>query len=108
MIGRRKEWLELQSYNDSSRAEFVALYGRRRVGKTYLVNQFFESRFAFYITGVIDGDKSEQMAAFTKGLRAIGYTGRVPNKWMDAFFLLEDVLSAKLREGERCVIFIDE
>lgn len=79
MIGRRKEWADLQSYFDSDRAEFVALYGRRRVGKTYLVNQFFDSRFAFYITGVIDGDKSEQIAAFAKGLRNIGYTGRVPN-----------------------------
>ena len=74
MIGRRKEWQQLQAYYNSPRAEFVALYGRRRVGKTYLVNQFFESRFAFYITGVIDGDKSEQIAAFTKGLRNIGYT----------------------------------
>ena len=108
MIGRRKEWQQLQAYYNSPRAEFVALYGRRRVGKTYLVNQFFESRFAFYITGVIDGDKSEQIAAFTKGLRNIGYTGRVPNKWMKAFFLLENVLEEKMREDERCVIFIDE
>ena len=108
MIGRRKEWQQLQSYSNSPRAEFVALYGRRRVGKTYLVNQFFESRFAFSITGVIDGDKSEQIAAFTKGLRNIGYTGRVPNKWMEAFFLLENVLEEKMREDERCVIFIDE
>ena len=108
MIGRRKEWQQLQAYYNSPRAEFVALYGRRRVGKTYLVNQFFESRFAFYITGVIDGDKSEQIAAFTKGLRNIGYTGRVPNKWMEAFFLLENVLEEKMREDERCVIFIDE
>ena len=108
MIGRTQELADLKSYYDSGRAEFVALYGRRRVGKTYLVNEFFNLCYDFYITGVIDGDKSEQIAAFTKGLRNIGYTGRVPQKWMDAFFLLEDILEKNMQEGKRCVIFIDE
>lgn len=108
MIGRKKELADLKNYYDSQRAEFIALYGRRRVGKTYLINEFFESRFAFYITGVIDGEKSEQMAAFTKGLRNMGYSGRVPTKWMDAFFLLENLLEQRMQDGERCVLFIDE
>ena len=55
MIGRKHELASLKSYYDSGRAEFVALYGRRRVGKTYLVNEFFGSHFAFSIIGVIDG-----------------------------------------------------
>lgn len=108
MVGRKQELADLRSYYESGKAEFVALYGRRRVGKTYLINEFFESRFAFYITGVIDGDKSEQIAAFTKGLRNIGYTGRVPGRWMDAFFLLEDILQKSMQSDVRCVIFIDE
>ena len=108
MVGRKQELADLRNYYESGKAEFVALYGRRRVGKTYLINEFFESRFAFYITGVIDGDKSEQIAAFTKGLRNIGYTGRVPGRWMDAFFLLEDILQKNMHADERCVIFIDE
>ena len=108
MVGRKQELADLQSYYNSGRAEFVALYGRRRVGKTYLVNEFFNMHYDFYITGVIDGDKSEQMAAFTKGLRNIGYTGRVPQKWMDAFFLLENILEKNMQDDKRCVIFIDE
>jgi len=108
MVGRKAELAALKRYYESGKAEFVALYGRRRVGKTYLINEFFHSRYAFYITGVIDGDKSEQMAAFTQGLRKIGYTGRLPKNWMDAFFELENILDEKMREGERCVLFIDE
>ena len=108
MVGRKNELTDMQSYYDSGRAEFVALYGRRRVGKTYLVNQFFNMHYDFFITGVIDGDKSEQVAAFTQGLRAIGYTGRVPKKWMEAFFLLEDILEKNMQADKRCVIFIDE
>lgn len=108
MVGRKEELAALKRYYESGKAEFVALYGRRRVGKTYLINEFFHSRYAFYITGVMDGDKSEQMAAFTQGLRKIGYSGRVPKNWMDAFFELENILDEKMREGERCVLFIDE
>ena len=54
MVGRKQELADLQSYYNSGRAEFVALYGRRRVGKTYLVNEFFNMHYDFYITGVID------------------------------------------------------
>lgn len=98
----------LKSYYDSGRAEFVALYGRRRVGKTYLVNEFFGSHFAFSITGVIDGEKSEQIASFVQGLRNIGYSGRVPKTWMDAFYELQKLLEQSIISGERCVLFIDE
>lgn len=108
MIGRKHELAALKSYYDSGRAEFVALYGRRRVGKTYLVNEFFGSRFAFNITGVIDGEKSEQIAAFVQGLRNIGYSGRVPKTWMDAFYELQKLLEQSIASGERCVLFIDE
>ena len=108
MIGRKHELASLKSYYDSGRAEFVALYGRRRVGKTYLVNEFFGSHFAFSIIGVIDGEKSEQIAAFVQGLRNIGYSGRVPKTWMDAFYELQKLLEQSIVSGERCVLFIDE
>lgn len=108
MIGRKHELASLKSYYDSGRAEFVALYGRRRVGKTYLVNEFFGSHFAFSIIGVIDGEKSEQIAAFVQGLRNIGYSGRAPKTWMDAFYELQKLLEQSIVSGERCVLFIDE
>lgn len=108
MVGRLQELADLKRYFESGKAEFIALYGRRRVGKTYLVNQFFDSRFAFSITGVMDGDKSEQMAAFAQGLRNMGYSGRVPNRWIEAFYLLQNILEQKIQNDERCVLFIDE
>lgn len=71
IIGRKAELQQLDEYMQSGKAEFVALYGRRRVGKTYLVEEYYNHRFAFNVTGVIDGtrlstleDKSEQIRLY--------------------------------------------
>ena len=53
LIGRKKEMRELQRYYDSPRPELIIVYGRRRVGKTYLIKEFFENKFAFYFTGTV-------------------------------------------------------
>ena len=62
MIGRTAEQKELLRALESVQSEFVALYGRRRVGKTYLVNEFFNGQFAFRATGIEGGTKREQLA----------------------------------------------
>lgn len=54
----------LKSYLDSGKSEFVALYGRRRVGKTFLIRMAAEDKFSFYVTGVHDATKAEQLTAF--------------------------------------------
>ena len=64
LIGREKEIALLKEYTSSPHAEFVAIYGRRRVGKTFLVNNLFEKKLAFAMTGVLNGTMAEQMAAF--------------------------------------------
>ena len=51
-IGREYEKSLIQQYLDSPKAELVAIYGRRRVGKTYLVKSFFQNQFDFYFTGM--------------------------------------------------------
>ena len=53
-IGRTREIAVLQGICNSGKAEFVAVYGRRRVGKTYLIQQFFDNNFVFSTTGIID------------------------------------------------------
>ena len=53
MVGRRKELELLEKYYNSGKAEFVALYGRRRVGKTFLIRQRFRNELAFDMTGVL-------------------------------------------------------
>ena len=52
MVGRTREIKELNEYYNSVKAEFVALYGRRRVGKTYLINETFKEKFAFRHAGL--------------------------------------------------------
>ena len=61
LIGRKNETDKLSSYMQSDRSEFIAIYGRRRVGKTFLVRSFFKDKFDFYATGIIEGNKSEEM-----------------------------------------------
>ena len=107
IIGRKNELQQLDEYMQSSRAEFIALYGRRRVGKTFLVEEYFNHQFAFNVSGVIDGSRAEQMEVFFLALQDIGYIGKRPNTWMEAFAILSSLLEKQLCE-KRCVIFIDE
>ncbi len=69
IIGRELEIEQLQKYIGSRKAEFIAIYGRRRVGKTYLVRQLFQERLAFDMSGVINGSKEEQIGSFIQALR---------------------------------------
>ena len=60
LIGRIAEQQLLQQYVASDRAEFIAVYGRRRVGKTFLIREMFADQFAFEVSGKKNGKKSEQ------------------------------------------------
>lgn len=106
-IGRKQEIKMLQDIKDSGKAEFVAVYGRRRVGKTYLIQQFFDNKFAFSATGILEGTREEELFAFTSALIAVGYTGPQPKTWLEAFEGLKSVLERQLHKG-RQVIYIDE
>ncbi len=106
-IGREKEIRMLQDIKNSGKAEFVAVYGRRRVGKTYMIQQFFDNHFSFSATGIIDGNKDEQLFAFTSALIGIGYSGCQPTNWLEAFSILKETLEAH-PNNDRQVIYIDE
>lgn len=62
IIGRQREIALLQEIYESPRAEFVAVYGRRRIGKTYLIDKFFSDKYDFYMTGIYEGTRKEQLA----------------------------------------------
>lgn len=108
IVGRKKEIAQIDQYYKSGKAEFIAVYGRRRVGKTFLVRQYFKNQFAFDMTGVMEGSKAEQMTAFHTALKAYGYKGTKNQNWIDAFFALRQLLESRIEEGKRCVVFIDE
>lgn len=99
----------LKEYTASERPEFVAIYGRRRVGKTFLVNQLFNGKMAFAMTGVLNGTKEEQMEAFVDAMQE--YSGKLPQKpktWMEAFRMLKLYLKRKVNLKRRCIVFLDE
>lgn len=109
LIGREKEEEKLREYYDSDRSEFVALYGRRRVGKTFLIRKFFNDKFDFYTTGIIEGSSDLQMEVFYQSLLRYGFKGEKPTTWLEAFSKLADLLEKKNRGKEgRLVVFIDE
>ena len=107
MIGREKERKILLDAVESDESQFIAVYGRRRVGKTYLIRETFGYNFAFQHTGLQGGDKKEQLKEFERSLKAAGMKN-VPalSDWSDAFFNLGQYLNT-LPEGKK-VIFIDE
>ena len=109
IIGRKAEIKRLTAAVDSPRSEFIALYGRRRVGKTFLINQVFRNQFIFKMTGVIEGTLKDQFTAFADAMSDYGYDiPEMPKDWMSAFIMLKNALKQKVNSGERCIIFIDE
>ena len=108
IIGRNEEIAELKRYMASDRAEFIAVYGRRRVGKTFLVSTYFNNSFAFSATGILGGKFKDEIEAFGDALIDYGFVGDAPKNWREAFRDLKSLLSSKLSVGTRCVIFLDE
>ena len=113
LIGRKREQDLLDRCLQSGRPEFVAVYGRRRVGKTYLVRKYFKDGFAFYATGVANGKTREQLKAFHAKLREYGDPERtIPKDWFEAFSRLASLLGnegvQKDRASGRVVVFLDE
>ncbi|MBQ7487465.1 MAG: ATP-binding protein, partial [Clostridia bacterium] len=113
MVGREEEQASIQDCMHSGRPEFVAVYGRRRVGKTYLIREFFQGRFSFYATGVPRTNTRQQLRCFKEALVEYGDDVKtIPKDWVEAFIRLRKVLSlpSVLRDAEtgRRVIFLDE
>ena len=115
IIGRKKEIEEFDKLWSSGRSEFLAVYGRRRVGKTFLIKQALNQRITFQHTGVSpvdqDGERKRmkiQLESFYYTMLSYGLEGfKKPQSWLEAFFQLEQLL-LKLDNGGRQVVFFDE
>ena len=109
IIGRKGEMAELQRCFDSDRSELVIVYGRRRVGKTFLVDQFFQETYDFTFVGGHKLSQRIQLRNFAKALKQMTgeRTMRKFADWFDAFDGLEEYLSS-LPTDRKKVVFIDE
>ena len=107
IIGRKEEQQILHSAVQSENSEFIAVYGRRRVGKTYLIRETFGYKFTFQHTGLAKGNTREQLFSFAISLRDAGYDDcPIPKSWLEAFSLLSTYL--KNSTDEKKIIFLDE
>jgi len=108
IIGRRAELKEFSEFMNSGRPEFVVVYGRRRVGKTYLIREAFAKRFSFQLTGLANASLSQQLFNFHTALqKAFPYTVfPVAESWFEAFQQL--ITCIEKTKKKRQVIFLDE
>jgi len=106
MIGRALEQSLLKEYLETQRSEFIAVYGRRRVGKTFFIRQVIGDRACFVLTGMENAGLQDQLANFFFTLRKFCPAATHPKSWIEAFYELENYLES-LPEGEK-IVFIDE
>lgn len=110
ITGRIQEIRLLKDCLASSEAELVAIYGRRRVGKTYLIRQVYEREMVFAVTGIKNASLGAQLENFTLTLAAafqIPLTLEVPRTWLHAFRILIQLLETRKTSTPQ-VVFIDE
>lgn len=117
IFGRSEFKSVLKDLYNSKVAEFAVVYGRRRIGKTFLIREFFESNFAFYHTALspFELEKNDGELLLHKQLDSFGYSLRqygdkhasAPKDWLEAFDWLKQLLRTKSRR-KRIVVFLDE
>ena len=108
IIGRTQERRILTRCEMSDKPEFVAVYGRRRVGKTFLIAEHFGNKFSFSVTGISGASKKDQLNEFRRSLLK-HYQGDIPvlKDWHEAFAFLEARIASDPTLGKK-VLFIDE
>lgn len=108
IVGRKSEIKLLDEKFKSQKSEFVALYGRRRVGKTFLIRTLFKDKFTFQLTGLAQSNLNEQLLNFNMAMREQGLLKKNEGatNWMEAFeSIRKGIQKSKLKKK---VVFIDE
>jgi len=111
IIGREHEIKILQDLLSSSKSELVAIYGRRRIGKTFLVSEVFKNQIVFEVTGLHNGSMKNQLLNFHKQIvesfNKLPVGNQPPNDWSQAFSILGKCIDS-IKSKNKKVIFIDE
>lgn len=113
IVGREFESGIFREALESPNPEFIAVYGRRRIGKTFLIREFFDSGLDFEITGIHNGTLSDQLENFADALGesiGLGVQPKTPSSWKEAFKLLENYLESfpGRKKSKKRVVFFDE
>lgn len=107
LVGRTKEADTLNRAFHDEYSHFIAVYGRKRIGKTFLVREVFGYRFTFQHTGLYNAKIREQLFEFDASLKACGYeSGKRSKNWLEAFEKLKDLI--RYSTEKRKIIFLDE
>lgn len=108
LTGRQEEISRLEQCMNETNAQLVILYGRRRIGKTFLITEFFDGRFDFKLTGAFNENREIQLRHFAEELSDhLRQPVDTPRDWQEAFHLLRDYISSLPKEDKH-VIFFDE
>ncbi len=109
LIGRKKEIAELERVLKSPKGEMIAVLGRRRVGKTFLISEVYKDYIIFEQIGVRNASNEAQLNTFTDALQQLSNESvETPKNWQEAFFKLRDVLKPLVNPDKKLVIFFDE
>jgi len=107
-IGRKSEIQVLQDCMESRESEFLAIYGRRRIGKTLLVRHTLEEHFVFYAEGILNENTDVQLQNFNKETARYGGSSLLPaTNWINAFDNLGSLVESSVTTHKK-VIFLDE
>lgn len=110
LVGRKREISILNKMLKSNSSELIAVYGRRRVGKTFLIREIYKKHMVFELTGYYKGSMHDQLRNFHTQLQSSSARFnkvKVPDNWFTAFQLLEEYLN-RLKTIKKKVVFIDE
>lgn len=107
LVGRKLERSIINDCLKDNQSHFIAVYGRRRVGKTFMIREHFDNKFDFYVTGLANGNTKSQLANFHFALTKDDSNDRpMPSTWLEAFNRLIQKLEKNNRE--KIIVFIDE
>ena len=109
LIGRKREMEAFRRLANTGASEFIAVYGRRRVGKTFLIREAFNNKFDFYMTGMANVSLATQLSNFHLTITKYDSAGLIANpasNWLEAFHQLSLILEKQPKTKK--VIFLDE
>lgn len=113
IIGRQEEIRKLDLFYKSAKAEFLIILGRRRIGKTFLIQTYFTNRdcIFFHVTGLKDGSLNDQIENFTRVIANTFYRGaelKPRRRWVDVFDYLTETINKVVLQRQKVVLFFDE